>query len=44
MSPNPLFARKLAIFLSGIPVFQTQAKAILISYLGKVTSTTKTPL
>ena len=41
MSPNPLFARKLAIFLSGIPLFQTQAKAVVISCLGKVTSATK---
>ena len=42
MSPNP--ARKLAIFLSGIALFQTRAKAILISCLGKVTAATKTPL
>ena len=27
MSLNPLFACKLAIFLSRIPLFQTQAKA-----------------
>ena len=44
MSPNLLFSRKLVIFLSGNPLFQTEAKVVSISCLGIVILATFIPL